>query len=220
MLRHRRSLDWGIDRLESLNARYRGHRLGSREPGFVWGGSARSEPLRRIVGGPGKRVLDLGCRTGALTQAYAAGNDVVGIDADREALVEAAASGIETVWADVEEPLPFDDATFDVVIAAELLEHLHSPNALMTEIARVLRPGGTIAGSVPNAYRLKNRLRSIRGRPVEQDSTHVHLFRPSDLLSLLRPFEAPRLEFVVGRFVRVSPRRFANVIVFSARKPG
>jgi SAM-dependent methyltransferase len=199
---------------------YREHRLGRRDPGFVWGGADRSEPLRQIVGGPGKRVLDLGCRTGALTHAYASGNEVVGVDVDREALDEAATLGIETVWADVEEPLPFDDAAFDVVVAAELLEHLRRPDGLVAEIARVLRPGGTIAGSVPNAYRLKNRLRALAGRSIEQDPTHVHLFRARDLLRLLNAFESPRLTFVVGRFVRLNRRQFANMIVFSGQKPG
>lgn len=141
------------------------------------------------------------------------------MDVDRGALEEAAKLGIETVWADVEESLAFDDAEFDVVVAAELLEHLRRPGRLVEEIRRVLRPGGTIAGSLPNAYRLKNRLRVLRGLTVEQDPTHVHLFRPRDVLRLLGTFEAYRLEFVVGRFVRVSPRQFANVMVFSARKP-
>ena len=124
------------------------------------------------------------------------------------------------MWADVEEPLPFDDASFDVVVAAELLEHLRRPDHLVAEIARVLRPGGTIAGSVPNAYRLKNRLRALRGRPIEQDETHEHLFRAGDVLRLLNGFESPRLKFVVGRFVRLHPRQFANVIVFSGQRPG
>jgi SAM-dependent methyltransferase len=155
-----------------------------------------------------------------LTRAYASGNEVVGVDVDREALDEAAKLGIETVWADVEEPLPFADAAFDVVVAAELLEHVRRPDGLVAEIARVLRPGGTIAGSVPNAYRLKNRLRALGGRPIEQDPTHEHLFRARDLLRLLDGFESPRLTFVVGRFVRLNPQQFANVIVFSGRKPG
>jgi hypothetical protein len=89
----------------------------------------------------------------------------------------------------------------------------------VAEVARVLRPGGTFAGSVPNSYRLKNRLRVLAGRPLEEDPTHLHLFRPADILRLLGAFEDPRLEFVVGRFVRLYPRQFANVIVFSARKP-
>jgi hypothetical protein len=73
---------------------------------------------------------------------------------------------------------------------------------------------------VPNSYRLKNRLRFLVGRPIETDPTHLHLFRPGDLLRLLEPFETPRLDYVVGRLVLLHPRLFANVIVFSARKPG
>lgn len=123
------------------------------------------------------------------------------------------------MWADVEAPLPFDDGAFDVVVAAELLEHLRSPDRLVTEIARVLRPGGTIAGSVPNGYRLKNRVRGLGGRPIEQDPTHVHLSGARDILRLLTSFDSLRLEFVVGRFIRLNRRQFANVIVFSGRKP-
>jgi 2-polyprenyl-3-methyl-5-hydroxy-6-metoxy-1,4-benzoquinol methylase len=204
--------------LERLNRHYaEHHRLRSTD--FVWGGADRVEPLRRAVGGPGRRVLDLGCRYGALTRAYAAGNEVVGVDVDREALRRASELGIETLWADVEEGLAFDDATFDVVVAAELIEHVRDPRTLVQEAARVLRPGGTIAGSVPNAYRLKNRLAFLGGRPPEANPTHLHMFRGQDLLELLGDFEEIRLQFVVGRFVRLNPRLFANVIVFSARKP-
>ena len=208
-----------MSRLEELAELYGEHRRSRRDSSFVWGGAARSDPLSRAVGGPGKRILDLGCRSGALTRAYAAGNEVIGLDVDRGALEEAAELGIETVWADAEEPLPFGDASFEVVVAAELLEHLREPDRVVAEVARVLRPGGTFAGSVPNSYRLKNRLRVLAGRPLEEDPTHLHLFRPADILRLLGAFEDPRLEFVVGRFVRLYPRQFANVIVFSARKP-
>ena len=207
-----------MGRLQRLSERYRDHHRLEQRPDFVWGGAERAEPLRRAVGGPGQRVLDLGCRSGALTRFYAPGNEIVGLDADRDALREAATLGIETVWADAEEPLPFADESFDVVVAAELLEHLHEPRRVVEEAARVLRPGGTFAGSVPNAYRLKNRLRFAAGRPAEDNPTHLHLFRPQDLLSLLGGFERPELSYVVGRFVRLHPRLFANVIVFTARK--
>lgn len=207
-----------MSRLERLSERYaEQHRRRGRE--FLYGGAERAEPIRRAVGGPGRRVLDLGCRFGALTRLYLEGNEVVGLDVDREALAEAAKLGIETVWADVEAPLPFADATFDVIVAAELFEHLRDPWDVAAEAARVLRPGGTIAGSVPNAYRLKNRLRFLAGRSPEANPTHLHLFRPTDVLELLAAFEDRRLEFVAGRFVRLHPRLLANVIVFSARKP-
>jgi SAM-dependent methyltransferase len=170
------------------------------------------------VGGPGRRVLDLGCRYGAVTRAYAAGNDVVGVDVDRDALEGAAGLGIETLWADVEDPLPFEDETFDVIVAGELLEHLREPESVVSEARRVLRPGGTFVGSVPNAFRLKNRLRFLAGRPPETDLTHLHLFSPGDLELLLVGFEGVELHFIASRFLRLHPRLFGNDIVFHGRK--
>jgi SAM-dependent methyltransferase len=204
--------------LDQLDERYREHHRRSRGRDFVFGGAERAELFRRLVGGPGRRVLDLGCRYGALTRAYAEGNDVVGVDVDREALAEAAKLGIETRCADVDEALPFEDESFDVVVAGELLEHVRDPERLVGETRRVLRPGGTLAGSVPNAFRLKNRLRFLLGRKPEDDPTHLHMFSPAEVRSLLHGLEEPQLRFIAGRLVRLHPRLFANDIVFSARK--
>src|SRR5438093_1570312 len=113
--------------LEQLSDRYAEHNRVERGAGFVVAGPERVELFRRYVGGPGRHVLDLGCRDGALTQAYAGGNEVVGVDADREALAEAQKLGIETRWADLDDALPFEDGCFDVVVAGELLEHLRDP---------------------------------------------------------------------------------------------
>jgi SAM-dependent methyltransferase len=164
-------------------------------------------------------VLDLGCRDGALTREYAAGNEVVGVDADRDALAAAEKVGIETHWADLDQPLPFGDGNFDVVVAGELLEHLRDPRGVVGEVRRVLRPGGTFVASVPNAYRLKNRLRFLLGRKPEDDPTHLQMFAPHDVRALLAGFEEPRLHFIAGRLVALQPRLFANDIVFSGRKP-
>jgi SAM-dependent methyltransferase len=165
-----------VSRIARLSERYAHHHR-RRGFDFVYGGAERSQRLCDAVGGPGRRVLDLGCRSGALTSAYAAGNDVVGLDVDRDALTIAAELGIDTVWADVEERLPLADESFDVVLAGELLEHLSDPRHTVVEVARVLRPGGSFVGSVPNAFRLKNRLRFLAGRSPERDPTHLHPFR-------------------------------------------
>jgi methionine biosynthesis protein MetW len=205
--------------LEQLSDRYAEHNRTERGRGFVFAGAEREELFRRYVGGPGKRVLDLGCRDGALTEAYASGNDVVGVDADKEALAEAARRGIETHWADLDQPLELDDESFDVVVAGELLEHLRDPQRLVGEIRRVLRPGGTFVASVPNAYRLKGRLRFLAGRAPESDPTHLQMFSPSDVRMLLNGFDDQRLHFIAGRLVPLHARLFANDIVFSGRKP-
>jgi len=205
--------------LEHLSERYAEHNRLERGAGFVFAGSERVELFRRYVGGPGRRVLDLGCRDGALTQAYATGNEVVGVDADREALAEAEKLGIETRWADLDEPLPLEQASFDVVVAGELLEHLRDPRRVVADVQRLLRPGGTFVGSVPNAYRLKNRLRFLAGRKPEDDPTHLQMFSAEDVRTLLAGFEDPQLHFIAGRLVPLHARLFANDIVFAGRKP-
>jgi SAM-dependent methyltransferase len=205
--------------LDELSDRYAEHNRSERGAGFVFARPEREALFRRYVGGPGRRVLDLGCRDGALTQAYLAGNDVVGVDADREALAEAAKLGIETHWADLDQPLDFPDASFDVVVAGELLEHLRDPHRLVAGIRRLLRPGGTFVASVPNAYRLKGRLLFLVGRPPENDPTHLQMFSGADVYALLAGFDEPRVHFVAGRLVPIHARLFANDIVFAGRKP-
>jgi SAM-dependent methyltransferase len=205
--------------LEQLSDRYTEHNRNERGAGFVFAGPEREVLFRRYVGGPGRRVLDLGCRDGALTQAYLPGNEVVGVDADREALAAASGLGIETHWADLDQPLGFADESFDVVVAGELLEHLRDPHALVGEIRRVLRPGGTFVASVPNAYRLKGRLRFLFGRPPESDPTHLQMFSAGHVRGLLGGFTDPQLHFVAGRLVPLHARLFANDIVFAGRKP-
>jgi len=205
--------------LERLSERYAEHNRLERGAGFVFAGAERIRLFRGYVGGPGRRVLDLGCRDGALTKAYAEGNEIVGVDADREALAEAAKLGIETHWADLDQPLPFEDAGFDVVVAGELLEHLRDPRRVVAEVQRVLRAGGTFVGSVPNAYRLKNRLRFLAGRKPEDDPTHLQMFSADDVRTLLSGFDEPRLHFIAGRLVFLHVRLFANDVVFAGRKP-
>ena len=200
-----------------LSDRYERHHRERRAEGeFVF--VPERIPLFQAAIGRGKRVLDLGCRSGALTRHFLDGNEVVGLDVDRAALAKAEALGIQPVQANVEEPLPFEDASFDAVVAGELFEHLQFPDALVAEIARVLRPGGVLVGSVPNAYRLQGRLRFLRGRSPEDDPTHLRMFSPAAVRELLAGFEHVRLDFVGGRYARLNARLLARDLVFSARR--
>jgi SAM-dependent methyltransferase len=201
-----------------LGERYEEHHRKRRDEGdFVF--VPERVPLFVEAIGRGKRVLDLGCRSGALTRHFLEGNAVVGLDVDEVALEKARALGIEPVQADVEQPLPFEDAAFDAVVAGELFEHLQFPDALVAEIQRVLRREGVLVGSVPNAYRVQSRLRFLRGRPPEDDPTHLRMFSPREMRALLSGFDDVRIDFVGGRLARLNARLFARDLVFRAVRP-
>ena len=204
--------------MSSLGDRYEEHHRERRDEGdFVF--VPERIPLFVAAIGRGKRVLDLGCRSGALTKHFLEGNSVVGLDVDPAALQKAAALGVEPVQANVEEPLPLEDGSFDAVVAGELFEHLQFPDALVTEIHRVLRPGGALVGSVPNAFRVQSRLRFLRGRPPEDDPTHLRMFSAGAMRALLSAFDDVEIDFVGGSYARLNSRLFARDLVFSAVRP-
>jgi SAM-dependent methyltransferase len=206
-----------MSELERMRSRYEKHHRERRASGEFVFVPERVPILVRAVGGPGRRVLDLGCRSGAVTQHYLPGNEVVGLDVDLAALRRAAERGIQPMHCNVEEQLPFDNGSFDVVVAGEMLEHVRAPDEVVAEVRRVLRPGGTFAGSVPNAYRFQSRLLFLAGRPPENDPTHLHMYSPAALEALLAGFATPELFFVGGRYRRLHPRLLAKDMVFVAR---
>jgi hypothetical protein len=65
---------------------------------------------------------------------------------------------------------------------------------------------------------VKNRLRFLFGRAPEQDPTHLHMYAPADVRTLLRGWADVELRFIAGRLVPLNARLFANDVVFSARK--
>ena len=121
---------------------------------YLYGGDDRKNLIVRLIG-KGKSILEVGCRAGNLTQHYAEGNRVVGVDIDRNALkLFEERLGLSGHWLDLDsERLPFDSNSFDLVVFSEVMEHLRFPQSALAEIHRVLRPEGSLVGSVPNAFR-------------------------------------------------------------------
>jgi SAM-dependent methyltransferase len=117
----------------------------------------------RIPISNGTRLLDLGCGAGRHAfEAARRGASVVALDTDRGELQQVSAiaaamaeageiSSAATIIAAAGDAtrMPLRDDSFDVVIAAEVLEHIPPDQAAMNEIARVLRPGGVVAVTVP-----------------------------------------------------------------------
>ncbi len=101
------------------------------------------------VGDPAKRVLDVGCGTGAMLQQLDRYGTVDGVDADEDAVRFCQGRGIESVRLLENGSLPFDSGTFDLVTALDVIEHIDDDSAMLAEIHRVLRPGGTFLVTVP-----------------------------------------------------------------------
>ena len=94
---------------------------------------------------PGSRVLDVATGTGAVALALRAhGCDVVGIDQSPEMLAVARRRGLDVIEGRAES-LPFEDESFDALTFTYLLRYVGDPLATLRELARVVRPGGTIA---------------------------------------------------------------------------
>jgi SAM-dependent methyltransferase len=108
--------------------------------------------LGHALGGRrGVRILDAGCGTGGTTTELRQFGDVVGIDLAWEALEPARERGLSALARASIEQLPFLAATFDVATSFEVVYHLGvaSDTAALTEIHRVLKPGGLLLLRVP-----------------------------------------------------------------------
>ncbi len=151
---------------------------------------ARPEILEHVPRGA-RRVLDLGCATGttgaALKQRQAV--EVVGVELEPDYAREAATRLDEVLTADVESAAP--DGRFDVLIAADILEHLKDPWSTLKRYGDLLEPGATVIVSLPNVAHWSTYAHLARGswpRKPEGifDATHLRWFTLGDANELLR----------------------------------
>ncbi len=146
--------------------------------------------LERLRVRSGERILDAGCGEGRhCLGALERGAHVVGLDLDRNALNAGAhnlrerAEKCGRLGAMIRGNtlrLPFADGAFDKVICSEVMEHVHDFRAAARELARVTRPGGWLAVTIPTATSEHLYLR-VGDDYFESPGGHIRIFRPRQL---------------------------------------
>jgi methionine biosynthesis protein MetW len=170
------------------------------------------------------RVLDVGCGTGSVTLIANRDkrNSVTGVEPD-VARVEAARSrGIDVHNTFFDDAFLEQQGTFDVVMLADVLEHIAAPADVLRTIRGALKPGGWLLISVPNVAHWSVRLNLLAGRFDYEsvgimDSTHLRWFTLKTFVGLLKEngFEPVEIRQTAGTtlppyergFFRLIPRR-------------
>jgi SAM-dependent methyltransferase len=129
-------------------------------------------------------LLDFGCGWGSvLREASRVGWRAVGVEVDARKVEFCREHGMEAVYGDVLDR-PFAANSFDAAIAEQVFEHLYSPVDYMTELHRILRPGGVLYVAVPNFGSVAARLKRASWDLVHPVS-HVRYFDRASLSTLL-----------------------------------
>lgn len=115
--------------------------------------------FEKNVNGKSKDVLDVGAGHGAFAKKlHELGYNVSACDLFPEIFYY---DKIECKKADLTQPLPYKDNSFDIVVAIEVMEHILDHEVFFREANRVLRPGGKLFISTPNILSLKSRIRFL-----------------------------------------------------------
>ncbi|HKV36688.1 MAG TPA: class I SAM-dependent methyltransferase [Pyrinomonadaceae bacterium] len=131
------------------------------------------------------RLLDLGCGAGGLLQAARKhGWNAQGLDVSSHAADHVRELGFEVFEGELHQAA-YPAGQFDVVTAAELLEHIAEPRALLREVARILRPGGLFWTTTPHARGISARMLGLKWRCIWPPE-HLQLFSIRGLKALLR----------------------------------
>lgn len=137
-------------------------------------------------------VLDVGCGFATTSQRICeAGNRVTGIESNHDAAAVARTRIDRVIEADLQNAAAVGDARFDVIIFADVLEHLPWPASVLRRYLELLKPGGSVMVSLPNVGLWSVRLSLMFGRfhyaeSGVLDRTHLRFFTRSSAAELLR----------------------------------
>ncbi|HEX5143970.1 MAG TPA: class I SAM-dependent methyltransferase [Mycobacterium sp.] len=153
----------------------------------------------RLGVGPGTKMIDVGAGAGRHSfEAYRRGADITAFDMSESDMADVATM-FEAMAAEGEAgeggkaravvgnalALPYEDGTFDVVVASEILEHVPADDAAIAELVRVLKPGGALAVTVPRW--LPERICWLLSDEYHaNEGGHIRIYKANELRSKIR----------------------------------
>lgn len=207
---------------------------------------AVNKPVLSLVPNTARRVLDLGCGSGALGREIKRKIkcEVTGVTSSNEEAASAKEWLDRVIVCDLNQFEPRELGLFDSIICSHILEHLYSPAELLTRLRDSLTPDGVLIVALPNILFWKQRIQFLRGRfryteGGIMDRTHYRFFDYATSLELVRdakfeiitrnvdayfplPFLRPYLKFLAGRLDRLAsnliPGLFGTQFIIVARK--
>ena len=142
-------------------------------------------------------ILDIGCGDGRIVQHLTNIHTVHGLDTSGAAVAAARRAGIDAERVDLNQPMPYKDETFDIVLALDVLEHLTDVKGRLAECKRVMKHDGYLIISIPNHFDLRTRIDVMRGKGIIKWSqrmyetepevySHIRFWTLSEFSSMLR----------------------------------
>lgn len=147
-----------------------------------------AELVRRV--GEGKRVLEVGCGTGLVLERVAHfADEAIGMDLSPAMLERARARGLSVVEGSAT-ALPFDDESFDVAYTFKVLAHIPEADQCLSEMVRVVRPGGHVVFDAYNRQSLRYLAKRFAGprstsRSYDEAAITTRFETPDEVLSYM-----------------------------------
>ena len=165
------------------------------------------------------KVLDLGCYTGVvLDELKKKGHEVIGAELSEYGINECKRKEIPVLKYDLNVyPYPFKSESYDVIICAEVIEHLIVPDLILNEIRRILKKDGILILTTPNLAALTRRIKLLLGRnpnidvSLENSSGHVRYYTFSSIIGLLNKYKF-KIDKQESDFILLKRFRFPKLV--------
>ena len=153
-------------------------------------------------------ALDVGCGVGEfMSYLSELGFNVIGIDKNPDQIRRIEELGFNAKLVNLENPLPFEKESFQLIACLEVIEHVNFAESLLLELSRILTPEGCMLISTPNFSFWRNRITFIFGNNPANEGIHLRFWNASILENKLS-----EAGFLIKRRMSISPVTGLNFI--------